>query len=305
MTSRSTLAMLSGVPPPPPGYESLPSALLDTLYKSYTSKTTGNYNLVDAMGWPPGASTASSLDFKSVLDELNRQGKLIVITDVFNRCTAIPGLWQYVEAVRWTWDYAQGNQVSKGFAFTTRRADPLYNFLKGSSKFCLDHSLMDADHQKDQWKRDHGRWCLREVITSAGEGLHVCVVRPAWRSMDAEGGEHDIHIDKHQIVCRRQPGIPGLPSTAGPCIYVGIAQHLADVLPYYAKKLGLTTDFFVQVLTKFDALVDRVGTAAVTASDIAAILKSEAPSLPDSVAEALAGWLLNAIKSYLRRLTRP
>jgi hypothetical protein len=73
----------------PPGYETLPPTLLATLRTSYDGKTAANYNLADAMGFPPGAHTPSSKSFKEVLDALKAQGRLAVIEAVAQALSAL------------------------------------------------------------------------------------------------------------------------------------------------------------------------------------------------------------------------
>lgn len=290
-----------GADTPPPGYASMPATLHATLRRSYDEKTPENFNLADAMGFPPGARTAASQSFKDVLDTLESQGRLAVVKAIHDRCLKIPSLWSNIRAIRWIWHYAQGNGVSQGFTWTSKDPDAAVTLLRGAPQFCQDLPPMSADHQKDLAGRRCLRQTFREVIRHSGEGLHVCLVMFAYRAQDGWGGEHDIHIDRHQIVCERYHRMPAvtLQAPEGSCVYMDLLEHAKDAIPYYLKKFGL------------DAQLDRIfggvlalaqqagGLHAVNPTQVADLFKAAFPLMPQVVAVQAADWLLRTLKSFV------
>jgi hypothetical protein len=232
----------------PAGYEHLPQPLLETLRRSYDEKTPGNQNLANSMGYAPGAKTAKDMSFKEALDGLkiaDEKGDTLlgVVTAIYNRCSKEPVLWQKIHAIRNIWTYDVGNNVSQGMLWTSRDPDGAMSLAKASLHFCTDSLPMSLDHQKDSSKRWCLRTCYREIVPAGTEGLHVCVVMPSYRGQDSWGGEHDIHIDRHQLGCtkyRENPYITLQVPDCG-CVYspTGVAAHAKDVIPYFLKKLGV------------------------------------------------------------------
>jgi hypothetical protein len=233
----------------PPGYEHLPKPLLATLRRSYDEKAADNFNLANAMGYPP-AKTAKDMTFKEVLDALNTPDPngdtlLGVIAAIYKRCAKQPALWLKIHAIRNVWTYRAGNGVSQGMIWTAVDADGAMAVAKASPHLCIDKVVMALDHQKDSQKRWCLRTCYREIVPAGTEGLHVCVVLPDYRAQDPWGGEHDIHIDRHQLGCtkyREAPNVVLQDRDCG-CIYSlgGVADHAKDVIPYFLKKFGITS----------------------------------------------------------------
>lgn len=231
----------------PPGYEYLPQPLLETLWRSYEEKTADNHNLANSMGFAPGAKTAKDMSFKEALDGLNKPDAkgdtlLGVATAIYRRCTREPSLWQKIHAIRNIWTYTAGNNVSQGMVWTAKDPDGAMTLANTSPYFCTDSLAMSIDHQKDAQKRWCLRTCYREVVPAGTEGLHVCIVTPNFRAQDPWGGEHDIHIDRHQLGCTKYRANPGITLQAPDCgcVYsvTGLVEHAKDVIPYYLKKLA-------------------------------------------------------------------
>ena len=231
----------------PAGYEHLPQPLLETLRRSYDEKTPDNQNLANSMGFAPGAKTAKDMSFKEALDGLNiRDPKgdtlLGVVTAIHRRCAKEPSLWQKIHAIRNVWTYTAGNNVSQGMVWTAKDPDGAMTLAKASPYFCTDSPLMAVDHQMDGLKRWCLRTCYREIVPAGTEGLHVCVVMPRFRAQDPWGGEHDIHIDRHQLGCTKHRTFPGMTVQAVDCSCVysvtEMAEHAKDVIPYFLKKLA-------------------------------------------------------------------
>jgi hypothetical protein len=232
----------------PAGYEYLPQLLLATLRRSYDEKAPDNQNLANSMGFAPGAKTAKDMSFKETLDGLNipdQNGDTLlgVISAIYKRCTKEPALWQKIHAIRNVWTYRAGNNVSQGMMWTATNADATMALAHASPHFCTDSLAMSADHQKDTSKRWCLRTCYREIVPGGTEGLHVCVVMPSYRGQDPWGGEHDIHIDRHQLGCKKHRANPHITLQAPDCGCVyslsGLAGHAKDVVPYFLRKFGV------------------------------------------------------------------
>jgi hypothetical protein len=232
----------------PPEYAYLPQPVVTTLRRSYDEKAPDNYNLANSMGFAPGAKTAKDMSFKEALDGLNKPDQngdtlLGVVTAIYKRCSKEPALWQKIHAIRNIWTYHAGNYVSQGMIWTAKDPDGAMSIAKASQYFCMDSLAMSADHQKDSKKRWCLRSCYRELVPSGTEGLHVCVVTASYRGQDSWGGEHDIHIDRHQLGCTKYRANPYITLQAPDCgcVYslTGLADHAKDVIPYYLKKFGI------------------------------------------------------------------
>lgn len=289
----------------PPAYASLPKPLLATLRQSYEDKKPDNVDLANAMGWPPGAKTSKDMTFAQVLDSLNRSGLLAVIEAIYKRCTRTPGLWDKIFAIRNIWDYRAGNYVSEGMVWTSHDADGAMSLLRISPNFCEDIWPMNADHQKDSAGRVCLRTTFREIVPSGTEGLHVCVVRRGYRAQDKWGGEHDIHIDRHQIGCLKYHANPYLVLQApnGSCFYKGIVKHAKDAIPYFLKKFGLEKKL-EPLINGVSALADKAGgIERLDSAKVADIFTQMFPVMPRLVAEQAAQWLIETMKEITSTLS--
>jgi hypothetical protein len=187
--------------PFPPKYDSLDTELKDVLRRSHVEFV---------KGWPGRTLT------EYLTEDLDKGGFLDVIKAIYERCKFMTGLWGYIQAAVHPWTYAMGHEVSQGFKYICDKPDDLVKLLRsaaGVGKFCEDTYAVHGD--KD---------CFRELIT-AGPGLHVCVTHLASRPTE----EHDIHIDKFQMVCNRDP-------KTGMCDYKHLAPgsiaHYKDAIPW-------------------------------------------------------------------------
>jgi hypothetical protein len=283
---------------PVPGYENMPKTLLTVLRRSYDEKTADNLNLANAMGWPP-AKTANDMTFKEVLDGLAKPGLLSVIQAIHDRCVKVPGLWEKIHVIRNVWDYTAGGGVSQGMLWTAKDPDGTVALLRGVNVFCEDIWPMNADHQKDS----SNRWCLRrtfrEIVASGSEGLHVCVVAPAYRSQDKWGGEHDIHIDRHQIGCVKYKANPNITLQApnGSCVYLGLVDHAKDAIPYFLKKFGIDIKLN-QLIGGLSGLVNQVGMDRVRSEQVANLFTRLFPAMPSPVASEAGEWFLKVMREF-------
>jgi hypothetical protein len=189
--------------------------------------------------------------------------------------------------------------VSQGFAWTSKDPDGAIGVLRSSAVFCEDIFPMNADHQKDLAGRICLRRTFREIVGGGGEGLHVCVVVPSSRAQDPWGGEHDIHIDAHQIVCKKYRAIPNVTMQApdGSCYYVDLLKHAKDAIPYYLKKFGIDT--------KLDGIIGGLASMAQTGGGLQVVTPSQAaglftkalPVIPQAVAVQAGQWLIQTLKN--------
>jgi hypothetical protein len=193
-------------PPPstgpfPPPLDALEEPLKDVLRRSH-----GEF----VKGWPGRTLT------EYLKEDLEKPGFLEVIKEIYGRCKFMTGLWGFIRAAVRPWTYPMGHEVSQGFKFLCDKPDDLVALLRssaGAGKFCEDSYAVHGD--KD---------CFRELI-KAGPGLHVCVTHLASRGKE----EHDLHIDKFQMVCDRDP-------KTGMCNYHHFTQnsisHYEDAIPW-------------------------------------------------------------------------
>jgi hypothetical protein len=198
----------------PPPYDTLPEPLKATIRRTYNNKTKDNSNFAWEMGFK---DVKEELTLGEVLKKLEDNGHLDVIKAVYNRSLIEPKLWPSIKEILNIWTYAGGNQISQGFNYTCDTPDTSLLDMRASNRFCEDNPSTTVHGPRD---------CFRELIT-AGEGLHVCITRK-----DARGTEnHDIHIDKYQVVCTKKRGY---------CDYKYFDQnfvdHIKDVIPWWLDK---------------------------------------------------------------------
>jgi hypothetical protein len=292
----------------PPDFRGVPGPLMGTLLATYTVKTKGDPHLPWAMGFAPADKTPAEMTFADVLQKLRETGQLEVMTAVYNRCVTV-GIWQYITHLRHAWGSVAGKGVSKGFQFTCAVPDRLVDALRASSGFCRDIWPMNADHQTQDGK-PCPRDTYREIVQADTEGLHVCVVLPSHRTVDAWGGPHDIHIDLKQIGCSKRTGHEpnvlagiGLQNAqfAGCCSYDHLIGHAKTVIPYYLGKLGVTAKVD-NLVTGYIGLAQHYGDPQRIPPDmLARMVKSQLTVLPMIAVSQITDWLGTVVSEWARR----
>ena len=207
----------------PPPYDKLPEPLKATIRRTYNNKTKDNNNFAWEMGFK---GVKEELTLGEVLKKLEDNGHLDVIKAIYNRSLVEPKLWPSIKEILNIWTYAAGNQISQGFNYTCDNPDMALVDMRATNKFCEDDPTTTVHGPRD---------CFRELIT-AGEGLHVCITRKEARATE----DHDIHIDKHQVICKKKAN--------GQCDYSyfnqNFADHMKDVIPWWLdKQLKKLPDF--------------------------------------------------------------
>jgi hypothetical protein len=192
----------------PPAYASWPTPLLDTIKRSYRERNSTNWNLNNGF---PGSESPKTRSLAKVLDDIGPTF-MGAIKNVYDRGSAISGVWPYVHTIREIW-----KTTSEGFNFNCKDPRGMESTLKSSPKFCGDLPPGQSMHQKNEWSQN--RQCYREMGVVGKPGLHICIVVPGQDTGD--GGVHNMHIDYHQL--------GKLKTKKCNCWYSGLNSHFADV----------------------------------------------------------------------------
>jgi len=169
---------------------------------------------------------------------------------------------------------------------------------------------MNSDHQSQDGKR-----CLRHTfreLVGGGEGLHVCIVMKGYRTIDPWGGPHDIHIDKHQIMCTRRKGpdltlnylTPNPPDMTGLCSYDGLIDHAKDAIPYFLKKWGILSNID-KAVSAYSALCQMSGGPdGVDPGQLRKLITQEIPELPSVAISDFTDWLAKYVRNWVAGVPR-
>jgi hypothetical protein len=275
-----------------------PLDVLDKLYGTYWNRKRGDPHIPWGMGFGPG-QTAGEVKFDEVLDRLELANQISVYSAVYERASRT-GVWPFVKYLREAWDLAAGHGVSLGFVFTCDQPDELVEHLWHSVSFCCDFWPMNADHQSQNGSPCK-RVTFREIVPGGTPGLHVCVVRPAFRSaFDSYGGPHGIHIDVAQIGCKKlSTAALGLDAEGGTCFYREIVEHAKTAIPYFLAPFREAWERNVGTII---ASAGRLVAAGKTSREALLLEISRAlPLLPVPLARMAADWLDTLISEWARR----
>jgi len=171
-------------------FATYPPPLLETIcrsYKAHVAKSVFYKTLPGAFGF--GAETEPA-NFDEVLDKSG----VSAMKTVYDRMSAISGLWPFVDLIYHAW-----SAKNDGFDFATSSNDSkrdLTGFLDKSSNFARDSKVGQMVHQDSDsigskiLAPDHQCW--REVINGS-PGLHICL-------SNTSPYENSVHVDPTQIV---------------------------------------------------------------------------------------------------------
>ncbi len=236
--------------------------LQETIRRSYRKRTATNKALQDGLGPGPGEAPPT-IPLGEVITRMG--SNRVFISKVFDAAITIPGLWDFVDIIQYSWAF--------GFKFVATDREALRLYADGRADFCRDNVVGASMHQAI------ARTTFRQTGACGAPGLHICVVKVGVYA--ADDGENDLHIDLHQVASKKLPIDLPLTLGDGNCLYcVGdLASHWRDVGPWiYDEKVK-------PVLRK---IMERSVLGPLSLSDISAALESIAHLIPGPVEMAKA-----------------
>lgn len=214
------MAFDDSIPPGSPA-ASWDPRLQETIRRSYRKRTATNNALRDGLGAGPGQAPPT-IPLGDVITRMG--GYTDFIRRMFDSAIRVPGLWNFIDIIQYTWDL--------GFKFVATDRDSLRTYAERRSDFCRDNDAGASMHQSIP------RMTFRQVGVCGAPGLHICVVKTG--TYPAADGENDLHVDYHQIVSRKLPIDFPFYLGNGNCVYcVGdLPSHWRDVGPWiYEEKV--------------------------------------------------------------------
>jgi len=209
--------------PPSSPFASWPTALLETLCRSYQahgSKVDGRTiaSLPEAFEW---GNEKEPADFAEALTKAHVEN----IKVVYDRAVLHSGLWKFVDFIFENW---KSDNCGMVFSMTFENKHSLRSFLDASPRFCRDTPYMQYFHQDHKGAGERvlvpTHQCWREVVNGS-PGLHICL-------KNNDHFNNSVHVDPHQIVTGKYPGIcTESAELGGTCQYdlLSMVKHGYDI----------------------------------------------------------------------------
>jgi len=217
--------------------------------------------------WANGPNRPTNLG--AALDKLGA-ADLNTLVQLYNRMSAA-GLWSKIVTIKTVWSTS-----SLGIDFNE---DGTMQAAVEAGNFCKDSSLGQAYHP--------GKECWREMVDSGTPGLHACF-------------PGSIHIDPHQTVSGRAPGITFGWNGVGfrmMCFYslLALVDHMGDVeggnaVNVFTRVRGLRA----RIQPTADRIAGKIGTNPELSTHQAAV--AGLPARLDAIDPILRRWSIQGLE---------